>query len=143
VIGLGKPAPDFLTTDLATRQSTRLRRWLGQPILLVFYSPTTDLGTEVLRFAQRLSAAHQDNVTVLALACTDDVDRVLKQRDQLKLPFPILSGAGLKLSYAVEATPKLVVLDAAGVVRGSYIGWGPETPGSVTDDLERCKSPKK
>ncbi|MBL8792614.1 MAG: redoxin domain-containing protein [Planctomycetia bacterium] len=143
VIGLGKPAPDFLTTDLTNRQSTRLRRWIGQPILLVFYNPTTELGVEVLRFAQKISEANPNSVTVIGLACSDDSDRVLQQRERLKLDFPILSGSGLKLSYAVETTPKLIVLDAAGIVQGSYLGWGPETPANVTDDLERCKAAKK
>ena len=52
------------------------------------------------------------------------------------LTFTILSGKGLRQSYAVEATPKLMVLDANGVVRGSYDGWGPETSTSVTAELK-------
>ena len=62
----------------------------------------------------------------------------MKQRERLRLYVPVLSGTGLRLSYAVEATPKLVVIDAAGLVRGSYLGWGPETPGGVLNDLNDC-----
>jgi len=46
----------------------------------------------------------------------------------------------LRLSYAVDATPKFVVLDADGVVRGSYTGWGPETPRGVVEELKRCRT---
>ena len=41
------------------------------------------------------------------------------------------------LSYAVEATPKVVLLDSDGVVRGTYLGWGRETPSAVTEELKR------
>jgi hypothetical protein len=67
---------------------------------------------------------------------SDDADKVLQQREELKLPFPTLSGQGLKHSYAVEATPKFVVLDGAGIVRGAYIGWGRETPGAIAGELK-------
>jgi hypothetical protein len=62
---------------------------------------------------------------------------VVREHDELGLTFPILLGTGLKLTYAVEATPKLVVLDAAGVVRDSHIGWGLETPAAIRAELRR------
>jgi hypothetical protein len=37
VAALDQRAPDFIVTNLLTRQSTQLRRWLGRPILMVFY----------------------------------------------------------------------------------------------------------
>jgi hypothetical protein len=36
----------------------------------------------------------------------------------------------------VESTPRLVVLDADGVVRGSYLGWGIEIQEAVLEDLK-------
>jgi peroxiredoxin len=141
VISLGKPAPDFLVGDLVTGNSVRLRRWLGRPILLVFYSPNSASADAVLHFAQKTLEGNSEQVVVLGLAVSDDTEKVLKQRASLRLTFPLLSGTGLRLSYAVEATPKLVVLDAAGLVRGSYIGWGPEIPRSVCEDLKKCRMP--
>jgi peroxiredoxin len=140
VIALNRPAPDFLTTDLASRESARLHRWLGRPVLLVFYNPASALGEEVLLFAQKLQTAHADSLSVIGLAVSDDVQRALKQRDQLKLSFPLLSGTGLRLSYAIDATPKLVLIDSTGTVRGSYVGWGLETPHSITEDLKRWQT---
>jgi hypothetical protein len=107
--------------------------------LLVFYDPTTPLGEDVLRFAKKISDERTGQVNVVGLACTNDPKKALQQRAELHIGFPILSGTGLRLSYAVDATPKFVVLDGNGLVRGSYIGWGPETPESVLADLEHCK----
>ena len=138
VATVGRLAPDFLAVDLASRTSVRLRKWQGQPVLLLFYDPASDLGEEVLRFGQELQNAHPNELTVVGLSVGSDAPAALKQRDQLKLSLPIVSGSGLRLSYAVDATPKMVLLDGNGIVRGHYIGWGPEIPGSVRDDFGKC-----
>lgn len=137
VATLGEKAPDFVTTNVHTRESARLHRFLGKPILLVFYSPTSMTVEEVLHFAQDLQEAHKKTVTVLGLAVSDDVALVRKQHEELGLGFPILSGKGLRLAYKVEDTPKLIVLDSAGVLRAQFAGWGPETPGGVGNEIKR------
>jgi peroxiredoxin len=135
---LGQKAPDFVTTNLITRESARLHRYLGQPVLMVFYSPTSMTVEEVLRFAEGLQDSHRGTISVLALAISDDLPWVKKQHEELRLTVPVLSGKGLRLTYKVEDTPKLIVLDAAGVVRASFAGWGPETPGGINEEIKRC-----
>jgi peroxiredoxin len=136
VAEIGAAAPDFLATDYGHRESARLHSWLGKPLVLVFYSPASLKATELLHFAQKVSDTHKQNVTVIGLVMSDDVERVRQQRDDLHITFPLLDGTGLRKSYAVEATPKIVVIDATGVVRGSFVGWGQETPASVLDELK-------
>jgi peroxiredoxin len=137
VMTTGQPAPDFVATDLTKREATRLRKLLGRPILLVFYNPSSRNAADILRYAQSVLEAHRE-VTVLGLAIFGETDQILKQRDDLKLTFPLLAGQGLRFTYAVEATPKFVVLDAQGIVRGSYTGWGRELPTLVNDELSRA-----
>lgn len=138
VATLGKPAPDFVMPGLVTKDSIRLRRLLGKPVVLVFYNPSSHLAEELLRFAQRLYEAHRE-VMVLGLAYSDDTDFIVKQYTDLKLSFPLLPGKGLRLTYGLEATPKLVVIDAEGLVRGAYVGWGPEIPLAISDEIKRLK----
>jgi hypothetical protein len=136
-ITLGHRAPDFVVTNLLTRESVHLRRWLGRPVLMVFYSPTSVTVEPLLRFAQALQDQHNGVLTVLAFALSEDVERIQKQHADLRLSMPVLSGKGLRQSYAVDATPKLIVLDAQEVVRGNYVGWGPETSRVVTEEVKR------
>ena len=138
--GLNRPAPDFVAPDFGASESARLKRWLGKPIVMVFYSPTSANAPDLLRFAQSLGDAHRD-VQVLGLAMSEDAERVRRQRADLKLTFPVLNGTGLRLSYGVEATPKLIVVDRDGLVRGACVGWGRETPGEVTEELQRWLPP--
>ena len=122
---------------LTVPDSVRLKRLLGRPILLVFYNPTSRTAEELLKFAQSVQDADKSQVTVVGLAVTDDGEGALKQYTDLKLNFLLLSGKGLKQTYAVEATPKLVVLDPAGVVRGALVGWGREIPHVIVDEIKR------
>lgn len=138
VAAVGRRAPDFVAPDFTGKESARLRRWEGRPLLMVFYNPTSPTADELLRFARRIHEIHAKQAGVVALAMSSDADRVRKQHAELQLPFAVLDGSGLRISYAVEATPQMVVLDADGVVRGVYVGWGSETSAEVVGELRRC-----
>ena len=140
---IGQRAPDFLATNMLSGESGRLRRWLGRPIVMVFYAPGSAKAEEVLHFAQSLLDRHRAAVCVLGFALSDDLDRVRRQHKDLRLSLPILSGKGLRQSYGIDATPKFVVLDAAGVIRTNYVGWGPETPASVEEEVQSLLNKQK
>jgi peroxiredoxin len=136
---VGRPAPDFVATDLTNAEAStvRLRNWLGRPVLLVFYNPASQTTEDLFQFARGVQSRFNGGVTVLGLSVSDDVKVVRKQWAELNPGFPVLSGGGLRVSYEVETTPKLVLIDSAGIVRGSYIGWGHETAGEVLAELRR------
>jgi peroxiredoxin len=142
ICSIGCKAPDFVVPDLTTRESVHLRRWLGKPLLMVFYNPTSASSADLLRFAQGVQDSQSKTVHVVAFAFSEDGALIRKQKDELHLTIPILAGKGLRQAYAVDATPKLVLIDSAAIVRGSYIGWGPETPLAVKDEL-RLWLPRK
>ncbi len=137
VATVGEPAPDFLAPEVGTRGTTTLKRWQGQPVLLVFFNPNSTTADPLLQFAERLARAFPKQITVLGMAMSDDSERVREKTHHLTLSFPLYNGTGLRRSYAIDATPKMVVLDGAGVVRGSYFGWGNEIPLEVAEELKR------
>jgi peroxiredoxin len=137
VAALGEPAPDFIATECTGTGSARLARWKGKAVLLVFYSPTSYTAGDLLRFAQDVQNTYGKHVAVVGMSVSDDTTAVLKQRTALGLGFPILHGGGVRISYAVETTPKMVLIDSVGMVRGTYVGWGHETPTEVLTELRR------
>ncbi|HZY85764.1 MAG TPA: redoxin domain-containing protein [Gemmataceae bacterium] len=143
VAAVGRPAPDFLATELTGTGSARLRNLLGRPVLLVFYHPASPTAAEVLRFAQKVVADRGGAVRVVGMSVSDDAALVRKQHAEMKLTFPVLGGGGLRASYTIEDTPKFVLLDGAGVVRGAYLGWGRETAGEVLAELARWVAPPR
>jgi hypothetical protein len=136
----GQPAPDFIVTNLMGGESLHLRRLLGKPIVLVFYSPRSPHAHELLRFANSIGgAASGHDVRVLALAMTEDRQRVSQEYGEWQLGIPIGSGLALRHSYDVEATPKIVVIDGSGIVRRTFVGWGSEMPHLVSEELTACR----
>ena len=133
----GRSAPDFLAIDFGSKEPARLKKWLGRPIVMFFYAPTSASARDLLRFAQHLHEAQQPQVTILGMAVTDDGEQVHTQQQSLQLSFPLLNGRGLRQTYAVDATPKVVVIDGKGIVRASFTGWGSETGNDVRDEVKK------
>ena len=52
--------------------------------------------------------------------------------------FGVLEGQGLHQTFGVDATPRLIVLDGAGVLRGATTGWGIQTAREISDEISRC-----
>lgn len=134
---VGEAAPDFVATEFGGKGTARLQRWKGRPILMVFYTPTSVTAVDVLRFAREVQTAHGDQAAVLGLSVSNDSKAVLDQAAELRLGYPLLFGGGLRISYGVETTPKFVVIDSAGIVRGMYLGWGAETAHEVMSEFRR------
>jgi hypothetical protein len=135
VATVGQLAPDFVATDLTAPGSGQLGRWKGRPVLLVFYHPESDRAADVLTFCRNLNATYGRYMSVVGLSVVADVKQVRQQRDRLKCTFPVLDGGGLRFSYGVETTPKFVLIDAVGIVRGDYLGWGHETADEILTEL--------
>jgi peroxiredoxin len=134
---IGEPAPDFVASEITGTGSARPGKWKGKPALLVFYHPGSFTAADLLRFAQDVHKNHGRHASVVGLSVSDDTAVVLKQRTALGLGFPILHGAAMRVSYGVETTPKLVILDGHGIVRGMYLGWGGETAAEVLAELRK------
>lgn len=134
---VGEPAPDFAASQITSTEIARLSQWKGKPILLVFYNPASHTAPDLLRFCQSLHASYGKHMAVVGLSASDDARVVLAQWNELKCTFPVLNGGGLRTAYVVESTPKIVLIDAAGIVRGDYLGWGKETPNEVLEELRK------
>ena len=80
---------------------------------------------------------HGDSVTVLGMSVIDDNEIVKKQAEDSKLNFAVLNGSGLRSSYGLESTPKILLLDAKGIVRLNCLGWGQETQSEINSELKR------
>jgi peroxiredoxin len=134
---LGQRMPDFVCSDLLTHQTHRLQRLLDKPVLVFFYNPATSTGMKALGFAQHISQRPANDVNILAMAVTEDEELVQRQHKEMKLTFPILDGNNMVGLFAVDATPRFVVLDKQGIVRGTWTGWGIQTAPEVSATLQK------
>jgi peroxiredoxin len=134
-------APDFVASDLATNAPIRLQLLRGQPVLMVFYNPNSPSAREILRFAQTINQTSQ--VHVLGLSVARESAGALQQRKDMGVEFPIAAGADLRSGYGVDATPKIIVIDADCLVRRTFEGWVDETPVLIGEELKRWGQPER
>jgi peroxiredoxin len=138
---IGQKVPDTVLTELTTRKTLRLNRLLGRPVLVVYYNPHTQIGVEVLQFTKGVAEKMGDRVAIMAMAVTTQPDVAHRQHADMKLPFPILDGSALRLTFAVEATPRFIVLDAEGCVRASATGWAAHVGDELIEEIGRVAAP--
>jgi hypothetical protein len=110
----------------------------GRPVLVFFYNPASGTGKEVLHFAMELHQKHGDHLGIMAMAVTNDPEVARKQHADWRLPFAVLDGKGLHVTFGVDSTPRLVVLDGEGTLRYATTGWGIQTPKEISEELSRC-----
>jgi peroxiredoxin len=142
IAAVGRPAPDFIAPDMLTKESIRFGRWKGKPMLLMFYSTSSPFSTDLLQLARDVQKDSKGDVAVVILVMSNDPETVRKQWSEAHVSVPTLDGRGLRQSYDVKDTPKMLVVDADGVIRGAEVGWGRETRETILDDLRLCK-PRK
>jgi len=137
---VGQKAPDTVLTDLVTGKTMSLNKLLGRPSMFVYYNPQTKIGVDVLQFAKAAAAKMGDRTGILAMAVTTDLEFAQRQHADLRLPFPILDGSALRLAFAVEATPRFIVLDADGYVRAATTGWAPQVGEEMLEEIRAASA---
>ncbi len=140
VLAPGTPAPDFVLLN-ATGEKVSLRDYRGQPVVLVFFpavfSPVC--GDQLMLYNEVLPLFGEFNAQILAIS----VDGKWCHRafaESRNLRFPLLAdfepkGAIAQLYgvYDAEhglARRALLVLDAEGIIRWSYISPSNVNPGA-------------
>lgn len=137
-VQIGQRVPDVIVSELGGKETTRLHRLLGKPVLIFFYNPAAESSREVLRFVQGLIEKHPGAMNFLAMAVTEDADLACKVQADLKLPFPAHDGKAFHTTFGVDATPRLVLVDAEGIVRTTHTGWGFQSPAEMMTEIRRC-----
>jgi hypothetical protein len=133
---VGQPAPEVAAVDLISGETRRLHGGVKQPSLIVLFQPGAATATELLTFTRRLQETSGSRLAVVGLAIGGGAGPVRQLRNDLGLTFPILSGDAVRDIYAADGTPKMVLLDAAGVTRGIWVGWGQETSSVILGELQ-------
>jgi len=136
-LAAGKTAPDFVAAEMnVSGRAQGLRKWRGHPTLLVFFNPDSHCLNDMMETLQALADRHKE-IALVGLAMSGEPGKVDDLRTRRGWKMPILSGTGLRITYAVKCTPKLVFIDGDGVVQGVVEGWGSETAEEISACLPR------
>jgi hypothetical protein len=137
VLAIGKSAPTFLAGDL-TRQgeSIDLQRLQGRPVLLVFFHPSSQTLNDLMRHLDELNRKHNE-IRLIGMVMTSDAGLIGRQVTRKGWKLPVLNASALRGLYGVEFTPRLVMIDAGGIVQGIVDGWGTETTFQIETAMKK------
>jgi hypothetical protein len=108
----------------------------GRPALLVFYHPNSQTLDDLMRHLRELTRLNNE-IRVIGMVNSSDAGMIGRQLAAKGWSMPVLNSSSLRGLYGVEYTPRLVMIDAGGVVQGIVDGWGTETTSEIEAVLKR------
>ncbi len=133
---VGAPAPNFDGTGL-DRSRIRLADFAGRPLIINFFASWCDPCKEEAPVVKAMAAeASSKGFAVLGVAIQDERSAAAEflASDGIAIP-AILDDGAVARAYRIIGPPATYFIDAAGVIRYSYMG--PLTPDLVETGMEQ------
>ncbi len=122
---VGKDAPDFVLRALDGR-NLRLSEYRGQVVLLNFWARWEGDTREQMHALDRINTTYQRaGLVVLGVSVDEDLRRAREFAEAMAVSYPILfdKESGLGKDYMLQKMPVTILVDRAGVVRYSVVGF--------------------
>lgn len=122
---IGKEAPDF-TLKAHDGRNLRLSEFRGQVVLLNFWARWAGDSREEMPVLDRINTTYQRaGLVVLGVSVDEDERRASEFAGAMKLSYPILfdTGSAIGRDYSIQKMPLTVLVDRAGVVRYTTVGF--------------------
>lgn len=122
---LGKDAPDFVLKSMDGR-NLRMSEFRGQVVLVNFWARWAgDSRQEMAALDQINTTYSRAGLVVLGISVDEDLNRAREFAGAMKVSYPILfdTGADIGRDYLLQKMPMTILVDRAGVVRYSNVGF--------------------
>jgi peroxiredoxin len=122
---VGKAAPDFVLRALDGK-NLRLSEYRGQVVLVNFWSRSDGNSRQQMPALDRINITYQRaGLVVLGVSVDDDLRRSREFATAMHLSYPILFDTGSEIGkdYLLQKMPVTILVDRAGVVRYSAVGF--------------------
>lgn len=133
---VGDRAPHFVVRSTKTGQKISKNTIKGEPTVMVFIDPASELSLDALRTAVKAKMSGENSSVKLLAVCTKIDEQEEKDlRAQVPGDYEVCTGAGSDGAYGITGMPHVVYIDHAGVLRLNQKGFGPELYASLKKDL--------
>jgi peroxiredoxin len=122
---VGKDAPDFALRGLDGR-NLRLSEFRGQVVLVNFWTRSDGDSRQQMPALDRINITYQRaGLVVLGVSVDDDLRRAKEFAEAMGVSYPILFDTGSQVgkNYLLQKMPMTILVDRAGVVRYSAVGF--------------------
>ena len=122
---VGKPAPDFVLRGLDGR-NLRLSEFRGQVVLVNFWARWAGDSRQEMPALDRINTTYnRAGLVVLGVSVDEDLGRAHEFAGAMKVSYPLLfdTGSDIGRDYLLQKMPMTILVDRAGVVRYSNVGF--------------------
>ena len=122
---VGKEAPDFVLRGLDGR-NLRLSEYRGQVVLVNFWARWAGDSRREMSALDRINITYQRaGLVVIGISVDEDLRRAQEYAVAMGVSYPILFDTGSEIGkdYFLQKMPMTILVDRAGVVRYSAVGF--------------------
>jgi peroxiredoxin len=134
---VGKEAPDFVLRGLDGR-NLRLSEYRGQVVLLNFWARWAGDSRREMPALERINATYgRAGLVVIGVSVDEDARRVGDFAGSMGVSYPVLldSDGGTGRAYSIKDMPLTILVDRAGIVRYSNVGFKRGDENSYLDEI--------
>jgi peroxiredoxin len=122
---VGKAAPDFVLKGLDGR-NLRMSEFRGQVVLVNFWARWAGDSRQEMPALDRINTTYnRAGLVVLGVSIDEDLNRAREFAGAMRVSYPILfdTGSDIGRDYLLQRMPMTILVDRAGVVRYSNVGF--------------------
>src|ERR1700730_5194360 len=122
---VGKEAPDFVLKAMDGR-NLRMSEFRGQVVLVNFWARWAGDSRQEMPALDRINTTYsRAGLVVLGVSVDEDLARAREFAGAMKVSYPLMFDTGSRIGrdYLLEKMPMTILVDRAGVVRYSNVGF--------------------
>jgi peroxiredoxin len=122
---VGKDAPDFVLKGMDGK-NLRMSEFRGQVVLVNFWVRWAGDSRQQMPALDRINTTYsRAGLIVLGISIDEDLVRAKEFAGAMKVSYPILfdTGPDIGRDYQLQKMPVTILVDRAGVIRYSYVGF--------------------
>jgi peroxiredoxin len=122
---VGMAAPDFVLKGMDGR-NLRMSEYRGQVVLVNFWARWAGDSRQEMPALDRINTTYnRAGLVVLGVSIDEDLNRAREFAGAMKVSYPILfdTGSDIGRDYLLQRMPMTILVDRAGVVRYSNVGF--------------------
>jgi peroxiredoxin len=122
---VGRDAPDFVLKGMDGR-NLRMSEFRGQVVLVNFWARWAGDSRQEMPALDRINTTYsRAGLVVIGVSVDEDLSRAREFAGAMKVSYPILfdTGSDIGRDYYLQKMPMTILVDRAGVVRYSTVGF--------------------
>jgi hypothetical protein len=135
---VGKRAANIVARSVDNNETITLKKLAGKNAVFVLADPTSDLSIAAVQtVVATLGKQKYAPVELYVVSTSSAPEAIQGLRERVPGKYTVCTGGGFDRSYGTSGVPHTIVIDAEGILRGNYVGYGPEFSAQLVSTIRQ------